>query len=105
MYAIRSYYELKKAIKRHIQDLERSKSDDYKYYFDESEADKAIAFVESLIMYEGTGAGKNLILEPWQAFIVASLFGWLKKSTKTRRYRKSFVFVARGNGKSPLMFV
>lgn len=94
----------RQAIDRHVRDLEKAKCDpDFLYRFDSKKVDKIVTFIESLVMYEGKGAGKNLVLEPFQAFIVASLFGWVRNDTGTRRFKKSFCFLARGNGKSPLM--
>ena len=42
-----------------------------------------------------------LILQPWQAFIVGSLFGW-KNAQGFRRFRRSFCEIAKGSGKSPM---
>ena len=41
------------------------------------------------------------MLEPWQQFIVGSLFGWQKANGK-RRFTHAFVEIGKGNGKSPL---
>lgn len=40
-------------------------------------------------------------LQPWQQFIVGSLFGW-KGPDGFRRFRDAYVEVGKGNGKSPL---
>ena len=87
----------KLAAERHLRDLERSD-----VYFDEDAADHAIGFIESLKHYKGQWAGKNLILLPWQKFIIGSLFGWKKKSTGLRRFSHAYVAVPRKNGKSTL---
>ena len=50
---------------------------------------------------KGEWAGKPLILEPWQEFVVCCLFGWLRQDG-TRRFRRAYVEVARKNGKSTL---
>jgi phage terminase large subunit-like protein len=39
--------------------------------------------------------------EPWQCFILGSLFGW-KTSKGLRRFRRAYIEVAKGNGKSPM---
>lgn len=71
-------------------------------WFDAKEAERAIAFFPScLTLIEGTTAGQPFKLERWQKAIVGCLFGW-KRSDGSRRYRKSFLLVGRGNGKSPL---
>lgn len=40
-------------------------------------------------------------LQLWQAFIECSLFGW-RNALGFRRFRRAFVEIAKGNGKSPL---
>lgn len=70
-------------------------------WFDEEAAQLAIDFFhEHLKFIEGEKAGQTFILEDWQQCIVANLFGW-KRPDGLRRYRESFIFVARKNGKTP----
>lgn len=79
-------------------------SDEFNYVFVEKEADRVISFVEHLQHYEGEFAGKPIILEPWQCFIIANLYGWRFKNDLTaRRFLKAFIYVARKNGKTLLM--
>ena len=52
---------------------------------------------------KGKWAGKPLILEDWQRFVVGSIFGWKRKDDDTRRFRYFYIQVARKNGKSTLM--
>ncbi|HGE70874.1 TPA: terminase large subunit [Candidatus Poribacteria bacterium] len=93
----------RKAVLRHLFDLERMNKKEFNYIFEKEKADLAIRFIEeNLVFYEGQKAGQSFLLEPFQAFIVASLFGWVHKETGLRRFRRAFIFVARGNGKSPL---
>jgi len=47
-------------------------------------------------------AGKPVILEPWQQFIVGNLFAWVHKTTGLRRFRNAFVELPRGSGKSTI---
>lgn len=93
--------QIKQAVNRHLKDLENVK--DGAYVFSEVEADKAIAFIESLKLFEGDKAGQFFILEDFQAFFIALLFGWRKKKNNRRRFKKAFDFIGKGNGKSPLM--
>ena len=44
-------------------------------------------------------AGQPILLEPWQVFILTTLFGWVKPDGK-RRFRRAYVEVPRGNGKA-----
>jgi len=74
-----------------------------KYHFDQRAADRVCNFIEKYIVHiEGAMAGKPFILEAWQREIVSDLFGW-KGEDGTRRYRKAYIQVPRGNGKSTLI--
>jgi phage terminase large subunit-like protein len=89
------------ACRRHLNDLEHA--GERGYYFDAVEASKAIAFFEEcLCLNGGQFEGKPFILLPWQAFIIGSLFGWKKKTTKKRRFRVAYIETPKGSGKSPL---
>jgi phage terminase large subunit-like protein len=70
--------------------------------FDNEAASTACEFFgECLQHVKGKLAGEPFVLEPWQAAIIANLFGW-KRADGTRRYREGFVYVPRKNGKSLL---
>lgn len=51
---------------------------------------------------KGEWAGSPVLLEPWQAFYLGTLFGW-RRGDGTRRFRTSYLEVARKNGKSTLL--
>lgn len=84
----------KLAIQRHLSDLKRKD-----LIFDEKKAQRAIKFFDFLIHTTGKFDGKPFILEPWQAFIIYSLFGWYLPSGK-RRYNYAYIEVAKKNAKS-----
>lgn len=84
------------AVARHRADLQRGL-----WKFDEAKATRAIDFIQSLELTEGEHAGQPFELRPWQAFVVWVLFGWLNPKTGYRRFRRAFVSVGRGNGKTP----
>lgn len=88
------------AVKRHLEDIEKSKNNDYPFYFDEDEAKRPITFIQSLVHTKGEWANHNIILESWEQFIIASIFGWRRKENKLRRYKKAYVQVSRKNGKT-----
>ncbi|MFW5943162.1 MAG: terminase large subunit [bacterium] len=69
--------------------------------FDEKAAKLAIAFFAVLHHWKGEWAGQPIVLQPWQQFIVWSLFGW-KRADGLRRFRTAYVEVARKNGKTTL---
>lgn len=90
------------ACKRHLDDLEKSKLAPYVYEFDEELALEAIEFFESLRFTDGEIAGQEVKLFGFQDFIIGSLFGWVSKETGYRRFRKSYIQLARKNAKSLL---
>jgi phage terminase large subunit-like protein len=91
------------AVKRHLEDLRKSKFKKYQFYFNEKKAQHAIRFFTFLKHYEGKFVGKPFFLEPWQQFIIASIFGWLKKENHKRRFTTVYQEVARKNGKTSML--
>lgn len=93
----------KQAVKRFLNDLEKSKDEKFSYYFDEDEAERVVKFFSLLRHSKGVLAGSPIKLTLWQKFIVCQLEGWrLKENKKLRRFNKSFIEVARKNAKSQL---
>ena len=64
-------------------------------------AENLCAFIERLPHVKGPLAGEPIRLEPWQVFILSTVFGWVKADGK-RRFRRSYIEVPRGNAKSTL---
>ena len=87
------------AVVRHVEDLKFATEKGL--FWDERAAEKALAFFGLLKHYQGEWAGKELVLEGWQCFIVGSLFGW-KKAGGVRRFSTAYVEVSRKNGKTLL---
>lgn len=71
--------------------------------FDKQAAGRACRFIEALPHIKGECAKRRELirLEPWQCWIVTTVFGWMRRDG-TRRYRRGYVEVARKNGKSSL---
>ncbi len=67
--------------------------------FSDTYALHAIEFIEQLEHSTGEYAGKPFELEPWQAFIIWNLFGFLNEDG-SRRFTRAYVEVPRKNGKS-----
>lgn len=86
------------ACERYKRDLERSKSDDFPYYYDEKMAKKACQFVQMLPL---TNGGKFHLAE-YQEWIVSELYGWRVKDSGERRYTQGMVSMARKSGKTYL---
>lgn len=95
---------VKLACQRHMDNLRDSQLavSTFEYYFDDLAADHAINFYRYLKHSKGKWARRSFELEPWQKFIVGSLFGWLHKVTQLRRFRTAYDEIARKNGKSTL---
>ncbi len=93
------------ACKRHLNDIEKSKEESYKYYFDVEKSEKIINFAEELVIAEGDEE-EQVICYPFQCFILGSLNGWRKKVADPksgihhRRFRTSYIQLGRQNGKS-----
>lgn len=88
------------ACQRHLDDLEHGHERGLS--FDERAATQAIDFFHFLLLAEGEHADKPFDLQPWQAFIVGSLFGW-KGEDGYRRFRLAYIEAGKGSGKSPLL--
>ena len=90
---------LRLACERHVRDLAR-KGSPYEYRIDLG--NRVCSFIERLPHTKGKWA-KTLTgtkLEPWQKFILFSIFAWVKKSNGMRRFTKARIYVPRKNGKS-----
>ena len=90
----------KLAVKRHLNDLKKSKTKDYPYKFDKKKAEHVVKDMEGLILWEGESAGQPLVLMPHHAFIVGCLIGWVDKLTGKRRFTEAYCEMARKGAKS-----
>ena len=71
--------------------------------FRNQNVDRIINVIEKMKHFSGKAAGKNFILEPWEKWIIANIYGWYYKDTGLRVVNKVFIMVARKNGKSALI--
>lgn len=85
--------------KRHIDDIEKSKNDNFEFYFDVDVSERYIDIINTLNIAEGENI-KRLKTRGFQNFIIGSLFGWKNKKTGANRYREAYIQMARQNGKS-----
>jgi phage terminase large subunit-like protein len=91
------------AVQRHVDDLAKQADFTYPFRFDEEAGAKACDFIElSPHVKQTKFAGKPLILQAWQCWLVSTAFGWLSKATGLRRFRETYFEISKGNGKSPL---
>lgn len=88
------------ACKRHLEDLKHGPDRGLEWRVDL--VHRAVNFFpEILRLAEGEFAGEPFALQPWQCFIVGSLFGWVGPDGY-RRFRTAYIEVGKGNGKSPM---
>lgn len=87
----------RRACERHIADL--GSAHERGLAFDRAAAQKAIDFFPLLRHYKGEWGDRPIVLEPWQQFVIGSVFGW-KRADGTRRFRRAYLEVAKKNGKT-----
>lgn len=87
------------ACKRQKNDLKRKR---WQYHFDVNLASRPCRFSEMLCHVKAEKAGQKIVLEPWQIFILTTVFGWVDDNN-LRRYQRAYIEVPRGNGKSTLL--
>lgn len=97
---IRIGKKIKLAIKRHLNDVEKSKDPKYPYIYKPEEAHPVAKFIE---MLPDPKTRQMHPLAKFQKFIIGLLYGWRKKKDNTRRFRKAYISLARKNGKSILV--
>ena len=94
---------VRKAVARHQRDISRQSTKEFPYYFSERIAGVACDFFPMMLRHSiGDFSGLPFELEPWQAFGIASIFGWKRDEDDSRRFRKFYWSMARKNGKSSL---
>jgi phage terminase large subunit-like protein len=97
------------ACERHLRDLKESANRGF--IWDLKAGNRACEFFEDVLTVETelpdaeTGLIESVVapfrLEPWQKFIIGSLFGW-KNSSGLRRFRRAYIEIGKGSGKSPM---
>lgn len=98
----------KGACRRFLTDFESAQNNaDYPYRFSFAKAAKVIDFIQALPHVKGHWVHKRgkeslIKLESWQKFIIANIFGFVRKADNLRRFSKVFIEVPRKNGKSVL---
>jgi phage terminase large subunit-like protein len=86
--------------KRHLRDLQEGPARGVT--FDVAAVERVIGFFRDVLrLSDGQFDGKPFELHPSQVFIVGSIFGW-KRADGTRRFRRAYIEIAKGNGKSPM---
>lgn len=86
------------ACKRYLEDLKS----DFEFYWNEEEATKIVKWFEYLRHSKGVLAGQPIKLTTWQKFNLCQIYGWRNKSDHKKRFRMSFIEVARKQAKSQM---
>jgi phage terminase large subunit-like protein len=105
------------ACDRNAADLERQRSGEFPYWFDQA---AAVAICQAAEQFphikgpkakvigqddEGRAVWNPIQLEAWQCWILTTIFGWKRAGTALRRFRTAFVLVPRKNAKSTIAAV
>ncbi len=90
------------ACQRFMDDLERAKSDNWQWGYNEDKAQRPVTFIERF-MVPTKGRYERMELLPWQCFLICNIFGWVSKETGLRRFGEGLTYVGSGNGKSTLI--
>lgn len=94
------------ACKRHLNDLKNRRG----LVFDLAAANRTIQYFKDVLTVEKefedefgeiSSEAIPFVLEPSQCFIIGSIFGW-KNKLGYRRFRRAYIEIGKGNGKSPL---
>ena len=90
----------RQAVERQARDMAEARGRGL--WFDRAAAEHVIQFFGFLHHSKGEWAGQPFTLEPWQQFILWTLFGW-KRADGMRRFRTAYIEVPRKNGKTTLL--
>lgn len=90
------------ACERQREDRKRWRAKTSPFSFNKAKASAVCQFIEYLPHVKGPLAKQEIQLEPWQIFVLTTVFGWIKVSDGKRRFRRSYIEVPRGNGKSAI---
>ena len=89
------------AVQRHVNDLSKQSTQEFPYHFDQNLASKVCRFFPVMLRHSiGRYAGLPFELSNFQVFCKSMIFGWLRDSDNTRRFRRAYRSYARKNGKS-----
>ncbi|MBB6144726.1 phage terminase large subunit-like protein [Silvibacterium bohemicum] len=97
--------QIKEACRRSKELFERQSDPTFPYFYHADQAERVCNIIQMLPHVKGRWAaqGKKLLLEPWQCWVVTSLYGWLRKDNGTRKYRRVTLVIPRKQGKSLMM--
>lgn len=92
---------VRNSCRRHLDDMKSGH--ERGLYFDLDAAHRVLRFCRTVCrLKDGQFDGKPFIPHESQEFILGSIFGWKHKSTGFRRFRRAYIEMGKGNGKSPM---
>lgn len=72
------------------------------YYWSPAHVSDVCSFLEKLPHIAGDWKSPTIILEPWQIFVCAAIYGFRRRESGVRLVRSAFIMVPRKNAKSTL---
>lgn len=75
---------------------------DRRYVFRRGRVRRVVSFFRLLKHYLGNHAGQPFVLEPWQEFIIAAIYGYTWRGTDRRVVHAAYIEMARKQGKTAL---
>jgi phage terminase large subunit-like protein len=92
-------HAVRQACQRHLDDLREGPARGLRFSW--KAVDRVVRFFSALRLAEGAHAGEPFKLQPWQLFVVGSLFGWIGPDGY-RRFRSAYLEAGKGSGKTPM---
>lgn len=93
---------VRNACARHLRDLDLQGKRGFRFTWDTAKVSRVIEFFTVVLKLDGgSDEPKPFAPEPWQCFVLGSLFGWVDAEGH-RRFRTAFIETGKGSGKSPL---
>jgi phage terminase large subunit-like protein len=92
-------HAVRQACERHLRDLQDGPARGLR--FSRAAVDRVVRFFSALHLAEGVHVGEPFTLQPWQTFVVGSLFGWIG-ADGARRFRSAYLEAGKGSGKTPM---
>lgn len=93
----------KKIIKEYSKLVKEMEDKELPYYFDEELGNRPIEFIERFCKQAEGEIGKPIVLDLFQKAAIQSLFGFVYKDTKLRRFNEMLWLMGRKNGKTTIL--
>jgi phage terminase large subunit-like protein len=84
---------------------DHARGDSWEFVFNPAEATRVCDFIECLRHTKSavsTKGGEQIALLNFQVFALTEIFGWLRRGSGRRRFKRVWMEMGKGNGKSTL---